>query len=258
MDRRKKMKYFLGFDLRKSKEKDHRDRYYPIKWNKMEEYQDVDWLDLENICLFTSSYEDYDDLLDDLISKGIINYHLRGKKLAIIYKKNNIYQRIDFDVPFKNEKKYFDIIYLKWYLKSQKNNLDLLTKLSKYLRTKLPYKSNNFLIHPLYEPICALEEYINQYKNGYEPNFDMFLLTMDAIVDRLCCAYDKEKKTYKTNEEGEVIISFRQLRDLAMFIITNERIIKEEKNDTNKNKKEFKPLVRERTFPIYKQMSLFE
>lgn len=178
---------------------------------------------LEELDLFTTSYQSEVELLDDFKMNNLIT----NDNIAIYYKKKEDYKKVRYNLVYAYNKKYLDPLYLRAVMFSLINDTNYLTRLASYYRNSYTSSSeifqiNEYIIHP------------NNYEINIYNTLEKFIL----------------KELYSTKKEtGEVKLKYKSLHDLAMFTynyLAKEQLIKNEK-----------PKIKRKNLPLEGQTTLF-
>ena len=187
-----------------------KDDYNEILWNKIENYQGYDINKLENIIKFTGFFVEEEHLKETLLKNNLITESQYNGKLSIIYRYNKQIKKLHYGITYSDDLKFFDIEFLRNYLKSMKDDLDFLTKFCNHYRNSYS-QGNNIVIIRNYINYINLGEYcddLNELKNSID-------ITIDRFINKEVFNYDEKK--------NETKISYKKLRDLAMFLAYDYR-----------------------------------
>ncbi len=248
--------YILSLD--KGKE-----NFEEINWNKIPEFSSLNKHLLTDVDLFTTSFENADNLKETLIKHGLMSLDDYNKKLCIRYKSRGKTKKLGYGVAYSDDKMFLDEIYTTYYLESNANNLELLDKLCNHYRNSYIQGSN----------INAIRNYINCVRN----NVDFFPEDINHVhsclkdfILREVYSYDASTYTYKVDKSGAPILKYKGLHDLGMFFAYDKR--KKLKNEVEHENTKPEPVIlriipkekqkvkvkTSKKDPIPGQMSLFD
>lgn len=204
------------------------DLVYDVQnYSKLDGFDHLDETKLKDIVTFTNYFQNEDELVELLLETGLIPLELANGNLKISYlkSKNNDAKILQYGVSFKQDKKFFDTIFLKHYFRENVENLDFMkafiSKYYNYLKDISIFTSSiGFLNYSLH--------YLEHHDYApYETKENM-----DKFVDLYCT---------KKSKEGFYKADFTRIRDLAMFAINFERRknpLKQEKENYQVNQLE--------------------
>ena len=169
---------------------------------------------LKDIVEFTNEFENEQELICYLIDEGLLPKKFFKGSLGInFYKgKNNPPKTLQYGVSFKEDKKFFDTIFLKYYFREKLTNPTFMKafvdKYYTYLRETPIFREE--MGHIRY----GYEFYL---RNNYLPEgTEQFMATFIEIYCR------------KKSKDGYYKADFTRIRDLAMFAINYERTYERE------------------------------
>lgn len=205
----------------------HKDKSFNIiNFSNMESFKFLDDKKLIDIIKFTGYYEKEDHLKNTLLNAKLINESEYNNKLVTIYKNNGKNKKLMYGVTYKNDLKFFDVLYIKTYIKKRKFDTDFLEGLANHYRNNYGQDINT-------QVLFRFVRYVQ--KNEFQIDLDKDLIkdvekSIEDLVDREAYRY--------TN--GKTKFNYRGLRDLAMYLAYHEN--KKSKNDEiieeHKNEKE--------------------
>ncbi|MBP3461118.1 MAG: hypothetical protein J6K21_01735 [Bacilli bacterium] len=196
------------------------DKQKIIEFNKIPNFNNLKYKSLIDIVEFTSYFRDETHLKETLLNYKLIKETEFNKRLSIIYNYNKEVKTLMYGLTYEDDKKYFDIEYITYYLKSKKNDYVFLEKLCNRYRNSYLQGTN----------IILIRNYLNYVKFNREIERELeeeFDETINSFIKLELFSYDKKNKTYK--------LKYKSLRDLAMFIAYNQR--KEEQEEIKKYQK---------------------
>lgn len=181
---------------------------------------------LEELDKFTSNYANELAFRESLLFDGLLDEEEVFKDLSIRMKtkdkktKEVIYDKVMYDPVYNDSKKYLDINYLTYKIKSLSYDYNFLNKLLNHYRNSYVNNRTN--------------AYIREFMFG-NPELNIYNL-LDEFIYREIYNYKLD------NETGEYIITsvkYKSLHDLAMFVYNYEHKITLTKEEINKELKEF-------------------
>ncbi len=240
------MKYFLVLTKRNEIIKQ-------IDWNTITGYSDYNVNSLHDICEFTADFNNLEEIKEVLLHMGLISLedYENNNELAIIYTYKKENKKLMYGITYTKDIKFFDVEYLRAYLLSNRNNIELMTKLCNH------YRNNPLVLGN----IASIRNYINNVKLGYQA-FDIENELVDFIC-KIAYKYDNKNHCYQKDNEGNMIENTKPLRDLAMFLSYDYHKELKRKELLNKKqalmaKKEEKTLERKRVNNSNQQVSFFD
>jgi hypothetical protein len=181
------------------------------------QYQGSKPHDLESIDEFCMDFNDEDAIKAhlslvalDAYQAGLIDRLPELKnQLNIRYQSRGAIKSLSYGLPYKKDRKYFDYEYLRACLQSLRNDAVLLARLAGSFSGAPIQAANLALFH---RASIAL-------KNGLPfHEEDRLYQAMTDFIQVEILKYDKELRDYKTDKSGALIIQWRKLHDLAMFV----------------------------------------
>ena len=159
---------------------------------------------LEEIDIFTSSFQNELTLKRVLYEQGIINLDEISKEISIRRKNKNEMIKVMYDLVYSYNKKYIDEIYIRMKLLELQNDKMFLNKLLNHYRNN--YKQDN-----LAQIRAALEGYTD---------INLYEALNSFYIDEV---YDIDRGT------GQTKIKYKSMHDLGMFIYNY--LTKKDKSD---------------------------
>ena len=166
---------------------------------------------LEDIVKFTNTFKDESELWDFLTYSGLIGPQLtQDNSLGIAYYagKNSDPTILPYGLSFKEDKKFFNVEFLKSYFTNRVRNVDFMDYfLNKYYNR---LKNVNLFAYRL--------QYLNDAFSHYMHYHDLPRDTMDEMRGFI------KDYTLRKDKTGNYTINFTRVRELAMFAINYERL----------------------------------
>lgn len=178
-------------------------------YSKATGFEHINEEKLKDIVEFTNDFEHEQELICYLIDEGILpKKYFKGNAHINYYKDKNTPPKIlQYGISFKEDKKYFDTIFLKHYFCEKLTNMEFMTsfinKYYKYLKDVSIFSEAITYINYSYE-------YFNKYHILPEDAFN----EMSRFIDIYCS---------KKSKEGFYKADYTRIRDLAMFAVNYER-----------------------------------
>ena len=181
---------------------------------------------LDELDRFTSNYANMLALKEALLFDGLVDEEEVFKDLSIRMKKNDkkaneiIYDKVMYEPVFKDSKKYLDIYYLTYKIKSLANDFNFLNKLLNHYRNSYINNRTN--------------AYIREFMFG-NPELNIYNL-LDEFISREIYNYKLD------NETGKYVVTsvkYKSLHDLAMFVYNYEHKSTLTKEEINNELKDF-------------------
>lgn len=181
---------------------------------------------LEELDRFTSNYANELAFRESLLFDGLLDEEEVFKDLSIRIKtkdkktKEVIYDKVMYDPVYNDSKKYLDINYLTYKIKSLASDYNFLNKLLNHYRNSYVNNRTNAYIRAFM--------FGNQELNIYN--------LLDEFIAREIYSFKLD------NETGEYVITsvkYKSLHDLAMFVYNYEHKSTLTKEEINKELKEF-------------------
>ena len=188
-----------------------------VSWASLE-FKDFKPNALEDIDKFCMSFDDELGIKNHLkkvaindYNNGIINQIPELKnQLNIRYrvKKDGPIFSLSYGLPFKKDKKYFDYYYLKARLQSLKTDPTFLSRLAASFSGG-PVQASN---------IATFQRSAISLKSGGFYDTKELDKALEAFIRIELLKYDKATYSHKTDKDGTLLVQYRKLHDLAMFI----------------------------------------
>lgn len=192
--------------------------YYELNgYSQIPGFEHLDEKSIKDIVTFTNNFDNEINLINFFIETGIINKDdIKGQLGILFYKSKDSKPKVlPYNVSYKEEKKYFDTIFLQYYFSRNMNNpkfLELfLQKYYDYLKSIEIFNRELAIFKTNYD---SYAEY------GYLPE------TGEDEMSNFIKIYCRKK-----GKDGYYKANFAKIRELAMFAINFERTynrIKEE------------------------------
>ena len=185
------------------------DCYEITGYSKIPGFEHINEEKLKDIVEFTNEFEHEQELICYLIDEGLLPKKFFKGTLGIQYqkRKNTSPKMLQYGISFKEDKKFYDTIFLKYYYKEKLTNPDFMKlfieKYYTYLREIPIFRAE--MGHIRY----GYEFYL---RNKYLP--DGCERDMATFVEIYC---------RKKSKDGYYKADFTRIRDLAMFAINYER-----------------------------------
>lgn len=179
-----------------------------IEFNKIPAYNYLSYRKLEDLVKFTSHFKEELELKETLLKYCLITPEEMTKPLKIIYNYNKNIKTLMYGPTYYDDIRFFDTGYIKYYLKSKRNDYVFLEKLCNHYRNSYLQGTN----------ITIIRKYINYMKFEKEIDYELneeFDETINSFVRLEIYSYDK-----KTNAPK---LKYKNLRDLAMFLAYDKR-----------------------------------
>lgn len=195
---------------------------------------------LADIVKFTNTFKDESELWDFLTYSGLIGPQItRDNSLGIAYYagKNSTPSILPYGLSFREDKKFFNVEFLKSYFTNRVRNVDFMDYfLSKYYDR---LKNANLFSYTM--------QCLNNAFNHYILHHELPQSTIEKMLNFI------EDYTYKKDKNGNKVINFTRVRELAMFAISYERlfirkrepIIKDNSKDINMEISHYETLLNE-------------
>lgn len=187
-----------------------KNKTYTVKdYSKIPGFEHLNEDKLKDIVSFTNEFETEQDLIYYLIENNLLPNEFFEGTLGINYykSKNAEAKTLQYGVSFKEDKKFFDIIFLQYYFKSNIKNKNFMKcfveKYYTYLKDVKIFK----------EELC----YIKNYYNCLEKNMPLPSKAEENISTFITLYCRKKSK------DGYYKADFARIRDLAMFAINYEK-----------------------------------
>lgn len=198
-----------------------------ILWKQIPEFSKLNNYMLSDLDIFTSSFNNEEEIKEKLIISGLITKENYNKKLCIRYKSRGKVKKLGYGLFYSDDKRFLDDAYITYYLESNIEQLSLLEKLCNHYRNSYIQGSN----------ILAIRNYINLVKNGadlFPEDLENIISAIKDFVLREIYSYDASTYKYKCDNSGNPIIKYKGLHDLGLFLAYDKRKrIKKEKDDIN-------------------------
>lgn len=180
-----------------------------IIWNK-ENYAKFNNHLLKDIDTFTGLFDDNLSLKQELIKIDSLSTEFISRKIGIRYYIKGHISLMQYELVLKDDIKFFDIDFIKSYLKIMKKDIVLLEKLCNHYRNSYINGRN----------INIIREYINKVLNNEidDKIIKRLDLVLENFVDREIYTYDPTINTYLVDEYDNKKISYKSLHSLAMFL----------------------------------------
>lgn len=186
------------------------DECYEVKdYSKIPGFEHINETKLKSIVEFTNNFEHEQELISYLIAAGLLPPKYFKGFLGINYYKgkNSEPKTLQYGISFKEDKKFFDTIFLKYYYRNKLTNLafmaSFINKYYTYLKDVKIFSETIRYINYCYE----------QYKN-----YDRMPQYAEEYITKFIEIYCTKK-----GKEGFYKANFTGIRDLAMFAINYER-----------------------------------
>ena len=185
--------------------------YKVINFSKTEEYKHLNDKSLQDIVRFTGMYIDKYDLKEGLIKLGLLHYneYEKNNDFVTIYKHAGEIKKLHYGITYQDDLKFFDVGYCKEYILDRIDDINFLTKLCNHYKNNYNQQLN----------IQLISNYINNCRLGYyNEGWDNELLN-EALygINKLVSFLTHKKK------KDEVVLDYKGLRDLAMFLAYDYR-----------------------------------
>lgn len=178
-------------------------------YSKVAGFEHLDETKLKDIVSFTNEFETEQELICYLIEEKIIRKEFFRGTLGIQYykSKNDPGKTLQYGVSFKEDKRFFDTIFLQYYFKQNMENKDFMAAFIKkyytYLKDVPVFSEELRYLNYCYN--CLI-------KSDYIP--EKAEETMRTFITIYC---------RKKSKDGYYKADFTKIRDLAMFAINYER-----------------------------------
>lgn len=183
----------------------------PIEFNKLNEFNGLNYEDLSDIIKFTGIFKNESELKLFLLNHKLIK---EAGPLKITYRNKNQLNNLKYGVTYYDNLKYFSEKNLKIVLQQNKNDYQFLESLSNYIKDNPSQKGNYIIIK---NKMLLLQENPAAKYDENEINNDIDYMTTD-LVRRECHSYNSKTKVISRPK-----IRIRGLRDLAMFLSWYEK-----------------------------------
>ena len=172
-------------------------------------FDDVNESKLKDIVELTNEFDNERDLIDLLIYLKILPKDFSNGKIGINYYKSKTAEPklLQYGLSFKEDKKFFDTIFLKYYFCEKLTNDDFM-KL--FLNKYFLHLKDVFVFAYDLDHIRFSYEYYKQYQTLPKDAEE----SMTRFVEVYC---------RKKSKDGYYKADFTRIRDLAMFAINYER-----------------------------------
>lgn len=160
--------------------------------------------DLKSIDEFTSEFSDENSLKVYLFNQALLNELDLNHEIVVVYKNNGKSKKIP--VIYHDAKKLLDIMYLISKIKSMGSDLEFLEKLANY------YDNGSTNYNKQGINVMDIRKYLSDVRSNGGKIF--FSNTLYIALDNLV-----KKATFRVQQStGEVVVNYRGLRDLALFV----------------------------------------
>ena len=193
--------------------------YNFIEFSRIEQFKDLNDKKLPDIVNFTGFFIEETDLKETLLKLNIIKDSEYNNKLAIIYKYKGEFKKLMYGITYKDDLEFFDVNYIKEYIKDREFNTEFLEKLCNRYRNTYGQEINTNKLYNFINYV-RLEKYDDLLDRDLKEDIEY---TIDSLVNR-------EVYNYKNNKR---VLNYRGLRDLAMYLAY-------QKNKTTKTNKSTK------------------
>lgn len=199
--------------------------YWPINWTNINDFKDMDTHSLQAIDAFTTRFNSEEDLKSYLL-RHVDSAFLDGTQWSYPYTITYIYgkkiRKLIHGIAYKNDAKFLDEFYVLTYLRKS------IVEVDKDLINRL---CNNYSKHVIQnENIYALRYYVHLLNTGGAIEIKHPTNAINDFFVKEVYQYDYTNKCYKRGQKGELLINYRGLRDLGLFLAKYEK--------TKSNKKE--------------------
>lgn len=183
---------------------------YEVKnYSKIPGFEHIKENKLKDIVEFTNNFEHEQELISYLIKEELLpKKYFKGNIMINYYKSKNTPPKVlQYGISFKEDKKFFDTIFLKHYFCNHlTNNAFMISFINKY------YK--------YLKDVGIFSESINYIKYCYEyyKNHEILPPRANEEMHRFIDIYCSKK-----SKDGFYKADFTRIRDLAMFAINFER-----------------------------------
>lgn len=192
--------------------------------------------DLEELDNFTTQFQTEEELKAYLQAKTLLNYNeiITTDNIRVMYKHDGEVKKLK--VAYLDIKKYLDITYLRYELKSLCSDVKFLEKLANF------YDNGSTKFNKQGLNVQDIRNYLSDVRSNGGKTF--YSKSLETAINDL---YKKAILKEENKETGEVKLNYRGLRDLAFFIYKykNPEIKKEDLQQTmdlgEENKKVSKP-----------------
>lgn len=168
------------------------------RFNRMSRFRNSNSYSLEEIDLFTSSFDNEISFREYLYNNGVITSDEITKDISIRMKKDGKLVKVDYGLVYSDNKKYLDIYYLRSSILKRACDYEFLNKLLARYRNSYSNNENIALIRNI------------MLGNN---NLSMYKVLEEFII---CEIYNK--KYNKKINDYEYCIKYKSLHDLAMFV----------------------------------------
>ena len=190
------------------------DCYEITGYSKIPGFEHINEEKLKDIVEFTNEFEHEQELICYLIDEGLLPKKFFKGTLGIQYQKgkNTSPKMLQYGISFKEDKKFYDTIFLKYYYKEKLTNPDFMKLFIEKYYTYL-------------REIPIFREEMGHIRYGYE-----FYLRNKYLPD----GCERDMATFveiycrKKSKDGYYKADFTRIRDLAMFAINYERTYERE------------------------------
>lgn len=183
------------------------------KFQKKSKFKEPGAYSLEEIDKFTSKYYSEFELKRELLLNGVISLEDFTKDIEVRIKKANNLDKVRYGLAYKKDTKYLNYMELRYILLSKQNDRKFLEKLVAHYRNtyvnRVPIARVTSMLHNNY--FYKVDEVLNEF-------------------------FEREIQKLDPNT-GELILYYKPLRDLAMFISNYE--LNEEKEKLNVSEKDY-------------------
>lgn len=178
-------------------------------YSKIPGFEHLDETKLKDIVSFTNEFETEQELICYLIEEGLIGKEYFTGTIGIKYQKskNDVGKILQYGVSFKEDKKFFDTIFLQYYFK---HNLKNKTFMSAFIQKYYTYLKD----------VAIFRDELRYLKYSYNclVNSNYIPEETEEIMSTFITIYCRKK-----SKDGYYKADFTKIRDLAMFAINYER-----------------------------------
>jgi hypothetical protein len=184
--------------------------YQPIEFTKINAFENLNEKKLQDIITFTGFYGSEDELRYDLLNYHLIKKDEYNGKICIIYKNKGKYKKASYGMTYKDDLKFFDIEYLKYYLISKAKDIGFLETLSNHYRNHYIEQVN----------VTIIKKYINSMRMDEvdEETYNELVYALQDLVNRETFEFNRMRYEYNFEK-----IKYKSLRDLAMFVAYQDK-----------------------------------
>lgn len=178
-------------------------------YSKIPGFEHLDETKLKDIVSFTNEFETEQELICYLIETNLLPKEFFTGTIGINYYKSKTAEpkTLQYGVSFKEDKKFFDTIFLQYYFKRNLNNKNFMSAFihKYYTYLKDVYAFSEELKYLNYSYNCLVKE-------NYVPE------EAEEFMAKFITVYCRKK-----SKDGYYKADFTKIRDLAMFAINYER-----------------------------------